>query len=157
MKKQWKELGEGGFAFSVNGEEIGKYYKGDDWHKEPATFNILRNKYSVIYSYGLFSGYNTKILNELGESILQLKSIPFSLNYRFEYQNRRFKLVFSDARLWQWTIMENENPILSYGSDLKKGISGLLIESQTDMIGDYLFDFLLGHFILGKEKKDVYE
>jgi hypothetical protein len=74
----------------------------------------------------------------LGESILQLKNIPFSLNSRFEYQNRKLKLVFSDAPFWQWTIMENENLILSYESDLNKGISRLLINSQKDMVGDYL-------------------
>jgi hypothetical protein len=28
MEKQWKELGERQFAFLVNGEEIGTYYRG---------------------------------------------------------------------------------------------------------------------------------
>ncbi|MEV4885344.1 hypothetical protein SAMN05660461_5018 [Chitinophaga ginsengisegetis] len=157
MERQWNQTGEGKFVFLMNGEEIGTYQRGDDWKKEPTTFNILQNEYNIEYSSGLFSRGNIKILNESGEPVLKLKSIPFSLNFNFEYQNRQFKLVFKDAPLWQWSIMEKDNLVLSYKTDLSKGTTGLSIQSREDADSDYLFDFLLGHLILGKEKKDVME
>lgn len=157
MERQWNEINEGKFVFLVNGEEIGTYQRGDDWLKTPTTFNILQNEYSIEHSSGLFSRGNIKILNGSGESILKLKSIPFSLNYNFEYQTRQFKLVFNDTPLWQWSIMEKDHLVLAYKTDLTKGTTGLSIQSQKDADGHYLFDFLLGHLILGKEKKDVQE
>ncbi|MGF6848931.1 hypothetical protein QFZ51_004166 [Chitinophaga sp. W3I9] len=156
MERQWNQINEGKFVFLVNGEEIGTYQRGDDWLKEPTTFNILQNEYSIEHSFGLFSRNNIKILAS-GEPVLKLKSIPFSLNFNFEYQNRQFKLVFNDTPLWQWSIMEKDQLVLSYKTDFTKGTTGLSIVSQKDADDHYLFDFLLGHLILGKGKKDVQE
>lgn len=155
MKKMWQETGAGQFVFLVNDETVGQYHKGDEWTKTPATFNIFQDQYTLKTSFGLFIRDNIQIAKVSGEPVLKVRNLPFTLNASFKYQDRQFRLVFNDSPLWQWSILEKDKVILAYGTDLTEGLSGLSIQTPDEAATDYLFDFLLGHLVLGKKRSDV--
>lgn len=153
MNKIWIQLDKISFSLYHNEKKIGTLIRGDDWAKQPTTFNIYSEHYKIENRSGLFRKNSNLISDDRGEMIVDIK---LGFDQKFKYQNREFRLIFDDTLLWKWTIIEDGKTLTSYEISLLHPELGPNIECKEEEAENYMFDFILGNLTLGKSKQDLY-
>ena len=139
MEKKWRKINEGIYTFFVGNEKKGSLCLNIAGGKATAT---VGSKQFTIRRTGFWQS-SLEISDQNERRVARAYPEKWYGNSMvFEYEGRTYQLSIKNNPLAEWSILEGNQAVLSYGLAVNQGKTVVNIRSRSGNL-DYLPDFLL--------------
>ena len=141
MKKVWKKVDKHQYELWVNDQRIGSMTLSPNKMKEPATFDLHGEQYSM-HRTGF---WKTRFEIRDKHDLVIASSKPNSWlgnSYLLQKDSKSYALKLRNKPLAQWAIFDGAIELLYYGLNNQEKKASMLIGGQLKQ-QDYMFDMIL--------------